>query len=180
MKYAEIKYYDIANGPGVRTTLFVSGCRHRCPECFNQMAWDFAYGEEFDEAVQKKIIDSVNTPFVAGITLLGGEPMEVENQRGLLPFLKRFREECPGKTIWCFSGFTYEQLTGKTASRCRCECTDEMLALCDVLVDGPFVKELHDITLRFRGSSNQRLIDLKKTAEEGQIIWWADAPEYQR
>ena len=170
MNYAKINKADIANGIGVRVTLFVSGCTHRCKGCFNAEAWDFNYGEQFTEQTENELLEALSPDYINGITLLGGEPFEPTNQRGLLPFLKRVKEEYPSKTIWAFSGFTFEQLTKE--SRARCEVTDEMLKLIDVLVDGQFVEELKDISLRFRGSSNQRLIDLKKTFEQGEIVLW--------
>ena len=176
MNYANIKYCDIANGPGVRTTLFVSVCTHHCKNCFNPETWNFDYGEPFTKEVEDRIIDSCRSAFVKGMTLLGGEPMEPANQRALLPFLKRFREQYPDKSVWCYTGYLYEQLNGEVEYRCRCEVTDELLSLIDVLVDGEFVQDLHDITLRFRGSSNQRLIDLKKTREAGEVMWWQDDP----
>jgi len=178
MNYGEIKYCDIANGPGVRTSLFVSGCTHHCKNCFNEITWDFNYGEPFTEEVWQKIFDSCRPGYVSGITLLGGEPMEPENQRALLPFIKEFRKRFPDKTIWCFSGYTYEQLTGKYLGRSFCEVTEELLSYFDVLVDGKYVDELHNITLRFRGSSNQRIIDMKKTAESGEITLWIDDPMF--
>ena len=178
MNYATIKYCDIANGPGVRTSLFVSGCTHHCPNCFNEVAWDFAYGEVFDAAVQQKILDSCKPGYVTGITLLGGEPMEPANQRALLPFVKAFRAMYPTKTVWCYSGYTYEQLTGAEPFRCRCEVTDELLSLFDVLVDGRFEQALYDISLRFRGSSNQRLIDLPRSLAAGSVQLWEDKPLY--
>ncbi len=178
MNYANIKHCDIANGPGVRTSLFVSGCTHHCPNCFNAVAWDFHFGQPFTWETEQSIIESCQSAYVAGLTLLGGEPMEPENQSALLPFLKRFRENCPRKTVWCYSGYTLEQLLGKEPGRCRCECTDELLSLIDVLVDGEFVQELHDITLRFRGSSNQRIIALPQTLAEGRVVFWSDEPIY--
>ncbi len=176
MKYAEIKYCDIANGVGVRTTLFVSGCLHHCKGCFNEVAWNFDYGKDFDYETENAIIDSVKPSYISGLTLLGGEPFEVKNQEGLLPFLKRFKVENPDKSIWCYSGFTYEELIGEKESRCRSSFTDEVLALIDVLVDGKFVLEEKDITLRFRGSRNQRIIDLNKTRESGKLSLWEDEP----
>ena len=172
MNYCNIKTRDIADGVGVRVTLFVSGCRNHCKNCFQPETWDFNYGEPFTKEVEDHLIEELRPDFVDGLTLLGGEPGEAENQRGLLPFLRRVRREQPEKTIWCYSGFTWEQLTGKEPSRCRCEVTDEFLSLLDVLVDGPFVEELHDITLLFRGSSNQRLIDVPKTLQAGAVTLW--------
>lgn len=178
MNYANIKTCDIANGPGVRTSLFVSGCTHHCPDCFNAVAWDFGYGEPFTDEVERRIIDSVRPAYITGLTLLGGEPMEPANQRGLLPFLRCFRAALPGKTVWCYSGYTWAQLTGQEPCRCRCGDTDALLSLLDVLVDGPYMKELHDLTLRFRGSSNQRLIDVPRSLQAGSVVLWQDVPIY--
>lgn len=172
MNYCNIKPRDIADGIGVRVTLFVSGCRNHCKNCFQPETWAFDYGEPFTREVEDHLLEELSPAFVNGLTLLGGEPGEAENQRGLVSFLRRVRQEQPDKTIWCYSGFTWEQLTGKEPSRCRCEVTDEFLSLLDVLVDGPFVEELHDITLLFRGSSNQRLIDVPKTLASGEIVLW--------
>ena len=173
MNYAAIKTCDIANGPGVRTSLFVSGCTHHCKGCFQPETWDFSYGEPFTQDVIDTILHSLEPAYVAGLTLLGGEPFEPENQRGLLPFLRLVRERLPGKTIWAFTGFTWEQLH-TDGSHPRCEVTDELLSLVDVLVDGRFVEELHDISLRFRGSSNQRIIDVPRTLSSGGITLWED------
>ena len=171
MNYAKINKNDIANGIGVRVTLFVSGCTHHCKGCFNQEAWDFNYGEPFTAAVEDELLEALSPSWINGITLLGGEPMEPSNQRVLVPFLKRVKEKYPEKTIWCFSGYTLE--TDLLAdSRARCEVTDEMLSLIDVLVDGEFVEKQKDISLRFRGSSNQRLIDLKATLRTGTVVLW--------
>ena len=177
MNYAEIKYVDIANGVGARTTLFVSGCTHRCPGCFQPETWDFAYGNEFTDEVTDSIVESLRPSYVAGLTLLGGEPMEPENQRVLVGLLERVREELPDKTIWCFTGDLLEDLLDPASSR-HCEVTDRMLACIDVLVDGPFVLALKDITLRFRGSSNQRLIDLPATLAKGEVVPWQDEAIY--
>ena len=170
MNFATIKKRDIADGPGVRVSLFVSGCTHRCEGCFNEIAWDFDYGAPFTGAVQQELLEALAPDYVQGLTLLGGEPFEPENQRALLPFLKRVREVYPQKNIWCYSGYTLEQLQGE--SRARCEVTDEMLAQLDVLVDGRFVLAKKNIRLRFRGSENQRLIDMNKTREAGEIVLW--------
>ena len=170
MNYAEIKYCDIANGEGVRVSLFVSGCTHRCKNCFNEIAWDFSYGNEFTEEVENKIIEACKPEYISGITILGGEPFEPENQPTLTKFLRRFRELLPQKNVWCYSGYTYEELIGEKKSRCFTDNTAEMLNMIDVLVDGEFVQELHSIMLKFRGSSNQRLIDLRKTREAGYIV----------
>lgn len=171
MHYGEIKACDIANGEGVRVTLFVSGCTRRCKGCFQPQTWDFDYGRPFTAETEAELLALLAPDYINGLTLLGGDPFEPENQRALLPFLRRVRQRYPHKTIWAFTGFTYESLlTG--ASRPRCEATDELLGLLDVLVDGPFVERLHDISLRFRGSSNQRLIDLNETRRAGRIVLW--------
>lgn len=178
MNYANIKYYDIANGPGVRTSLFVSGCTHRCPGCFNEVAWDFAYGQPFTKEVRNQIFASCRPDYIAGLSLLGGEPMEPANQRELLPFVRNFKALYPDKTVWCYSGYTLEQLLGQEPSRCRCEATDPLLALLDVLVDGPFLQAQYDISLRFRGSANQRLLDMPRTLAEGRPVLWQDNPVF--
>ena len=151
MNYSEIKYFDIANGEGVRTSLFVSGCRHGCPGCFNPEQWDFTAGKPFSPEVQNEILESLAPEYVDGLTLLGGEPMEPENQRALIDFVERVRETYPEKTIWCYTGDLLEDLQNPESSR-HTEVTDRLLAAIDVLVDGPFVQAHHDITLRFRGS----------------------------
>lgn len=168
MHYSTIKDCDIANGIGVRITLFVSGCTNHCKNCFQPQTWDFDFGEPFTEETEEKLLEMLKPDYINGLTLLGGEPMEPQNQRALVPFLKIVREVYPNKNIWCFTGFTYEVL--KTdGSHPRCEVTDEMLSLIDVLVDGRYVDELKDLTLQFRGSSNQRLIDMVKTRENGEV-----------
>lgn len=177
MNYAEIKYCDIANGAGVRTSLFVSGCTKQCENCFNKVAWDFAYGAPFDKAVRNKILESLAPAYISGLSVLGGEPFEPENQRGLLPFLRDVKVLYPQKSIWCYTGNVYETdllQPGKT----RCEVTDALLAQLDVLVDGPFVQAQADISLRFRGSANQRLIDLNKTRAAGHVVLWQDDPVF--
>lgn len=161
MYYSEIKNCDIANGEGIRVSLFVSGCTHKCKGCFNEIAWDFKAGEEFTREVEDKILEMMSSSYINGLTLLGGEPFEVANQRGLLPFLRRVKEKYPDKNIWCYTGYTYETDL-LSESRARCECTDEMLSYIDILVDGEFIEEKKDIRLKFRGSSNQRILDLKK------------------
>lgn len=174
MNYAEIKYCDIANGEGVRTSLFVSGCTHHCKNCFNKIAWDFNYGKEFTESVENDILKSCEPDYISGVTLLGGEPFEPENQPRLLEFLKKFKEMYPEKNVWCYSGYTYEELTGKKESRCFTEKTVDMLNLIDILVDGEYVDELHTLMIRFRGSTNQRLIDLNATRKQGEIVTLKD------
>ena len=160
MKYASIRECDIANGEGVRVTLFVSGCTHRCKGCFNPETWSFAAGEPFTEHTQDFLIEELSKPWIQGLSLLGGEPMEPENQRALMPFLRRVRSELPTKDVWCYTGCVLEDDLLKE-SRWRTEVTDEMLACIDVLVDGPFIEELKDVSLKFRGSSNQRILRLK-------------------
>lgn len=176
MNWAEIKTNDIANGEGVRTSLFVSGCRHRCKNCFNDIAWDFGYGELFTEETMEKIFDSIDHPWINGVTILGGEPFEPENQRVLVPFLVMLREKFPDKTVWCYTGFTIEQILGKSEPKSRAitDVSNEMLSLIDVLVDGPYVESLHDISLKFRGSSNQRVIDMKKSIESNKIVLYLE------
>ena len=171
MNYGEIKNCDIANGEGVRVTLFVSGCTNRCPGCFQPQTWDFSYGEPFTAETEEKLLDMLAPAYINGLTLLGGDPFEPRNQRALLPFLRRVRERYPQKNIWAFSGFTWEELHTE-GSHPRCEVTDEMLSYIDVLVDGRFVEERKDIRLRFRGSSNQRIIDVNRTLEVGEIFLW--------
>ena len=170
MNYAKINKNDIANGSGVRVTLFVSGCTHHCKGCFNQEAWDFDFGEPFTEETEKELLEALSPSYIKGLTLLGGEPMEPQNQRALVGFLEKVKEKYPKKSIWCYSGYTFEELTGE--SRARSEDTDRMLSYIDVLVDGKFVEELKDISLRFKGSSNQRIINLKATLKSGEIILW--------
>lgn len=174
MNYCELKKFDIANGHGVRTVLFVSGCTNRCKNCFQPQTWDFGYGEPFTPEVEDDIIESLKPYYVNGLTVLGGEPFEPSNQRALVPFLHRVREAVPDKTIWAFTGFTLDGELKRDGSHPRCEVTDEMLSLIDVLVDGRFVEELKDISLRFRGSSNQRVIDMNATREKGEIVLWCD------
>lgn len=170
MNYGAIKKCDIANGVGVRTELFVSGCTHHCKGCFQPETWNFDYGERYTKETEDEIIESLRPDYVDGITLLGGEPFEPENQRELVKLLRRIKKELPQKTVWSFSGFTYEELTGD--SRAVCEVTNEMLSMLDVLVDGEFVEAKRNISLRFRGSENQRLIDMNKTRKEGKIVLW--------
>ena len=160
MNYATIKKNDIANGPGIRVSLFVSGCRHRCKNCFNSEAWDFNYGKEFNDAVICEIITALKPDYVEGISLLGGEPFEPENQKGLIKLLEKVRSELPGKNVWCYTGFTFEKdlLNGS-------ENAKKLLSLIDVLVDGKFVEDLKDPSLIFRGSSNQNIIDVPKSLE---------------
>lgn len=174
MYVAEIKKFDIANGLGVRVSVFVSGCRHRCPGCFNEIAWEFDYGKEYTPDIENEIIDALRPDYIEGLSLLGGEPFEPENQPALLGLLRRVRKELPAKNVWVYSGFTLEELLGE--SRARTEYTDEMLSLIDVLVDGRFIYAEKDITLRFRGSRNQRILDIPATLKAGRpVLWDSDA-----
>lgn len=174
MNYGEIKKNDIANGEGVRTSLFVSGCRHHCKNCFNQSTWDFGFGKPFTKETADDIIESCRPSWINGLSLLGGEPFEPENQKELLQLLISFKEQLPDKTVWCYSGFTYEEITGAAESRAHTDISEKMLRLIDVLVDGRFVEEKKDISLVFRGSSNQRIIDVKKTMENNEIILYLE------
>ena len=165
MKYATIKKHDIANGPGVRVSLFVSGCNHHCKECFNAEAWDFNFGNDFTEDTITEIINALDKDYINGLSLLGGEPFEYINQQGILPLLKKVKEKFPNKTIWAYSGFTYDELL-----KMKYVETKEILNLIDVLVDGKFDEDLKDPLLYFRGSSNQRVIDILKTRKENKIV----------
>ncbi len=171
MYYGEIKNCDIANGEGVRVTLFVSGCTNRCEGCFQPQTWDFCYGQPFTKETEDKILDMLSPTYIDGLTLLGGEPFEPENQRALLPFVKRVKERYPQKNIWAFSGFTIERLWNEEPHP-RCEVTDELLSLVDVLVDGRFEKDKKNIRLRFRGSENQRILDVPKTLIQKTPVLW--------
>ncbi len=171
MNYCNIKDCDIADGPGVRVTLFVSGCTNHCEGCFQPETWNFNYGDEFTKEVEDRLLKLLEPHYIAGLTLLGGDPFEPSNQIALLPFVRRVRSTFPEKSIWAYSGFTYEELK-RDGSHPRCEATDELLGLLDVLVDGRFVEAKKDLRLRFRGSSNQRIIDIKKTIESDEIVLW--------
>lgn len=170
MNYAQIFTCDIANGPGCRTSLFVSGCTHRCKECFNEIAWDFNYGREFTQDVQDTLIKESRPSYINGFTFLGGEPMEVSNQKALRPFIERIKKELPDKDIWIYTGYTYEELMDPANKKCHGDDTDAILAMTDVLVDGEFQLEKKDLALRFRGSSNQRVIDIPATRKAGVIV----------
>ena len=171
MNYGEIKNCDIANGEGVRVSLFVSGCTHHCKNCFNAQTWDFSFGSPFTKETDDSILDLLAPGYINGLSLLGGEPFEPDNQRALLPFLKRVRAAYPDKTIWCYSGYTLESDL-LSESRARCEVTDEMLSCIDVLVDGEFIEEQKNISLAFRGSENQRVINVPKTLASGSLVWY--------
>lgn len=171
MNYAEIKTCDIANGPGVRTSLFVSGCTHRCQNCFNEIAWDFNYGEPFTKETEDYILETLKPDYIKGLTLLGGEPMEHVNQIGLLPFIRRVKEMYPQKSIWCFTGYTFE--TDILDRMCKEYVeTAELISYFDVIVDGKFVQELRNLMLKFRGSENQRIIKVQESLKEGKTILW--------
>jgi len=170
MNYATIKNCDIANGPGVRVSLFVSGCTHRCPGCFNEVAWDFDYGQPFTEETVETILDMLRPSYIKGLTLLGGEPFEPRNQADVVKLLRRIRRELPEKSIWAFSGYLFEKdmLSGRIGD------VSEYLSHLDVLVDGPFIQAKKNLSLRFRGSENQRIIDVKASLAEGRTILWDD------
>lgn len=171
MNYCNVKNCDIANGVGVRVSLFVSGCRNRCKNCFQPETWDFNYGKPFDEQTEEKLMKMLAPSYINGLTVLGGEPMEPENQRALLPFLKKVKAAYPQKTIWLYTGFTLEELRSSDC-RAHTEYTEEILKLLTVLVDGRFVEEKKNISLRFRGSENQRLIDVAATLAAGSVTLW--------
>ena len=171
MNYGEIKNCDVANGPGVRVTLFVSGCTNRCEGCFQPQTWDFAYGKPYTEETEAQLLRLLSPSYIRGLTLLGGEPFEQANQRALLPLLRRVKREMPGKDIWAFTGFTLETLL-RPENRAHCEATAEMLSLLDVLVDGPFIQAKRNLMLRFRGSENQRLLNVPASLAQGRAVAW--------
>ena len=171
MYYGEIKKCDIANGEGVRVSLFVSGCTHHCPGCFNQETWAFDYGRKYTDETQKEILDALSPSYINGLSLLGGEPFEPQNQKVLINLLKNVKALYPQKTVWCYSGYLFDRDL-LSESRARCEYTDEMLSMIDILVDGRFVETLKDIRLVFKGSTNQRIIDVSKSKGAGKIILW--------
>ena len=161
MYYGEIKKFDISNGPGVRVSLFVSGCRVHCPGCFNKCTWNFQYGNLFTEETENEINEALSKEFISGLTILGGEPFEPENQEVLAPFLLKTKRRFPQKTIWCYTGYIYDKDILSSDGKKHCAFTDQFLSCIDVLVDGPFIEELKDISLQFRGSKNQRILQLK-------------------
>lgn len=169
MNIANIKYNDIANGLGIRTTIFVSGCTNHCKGCFQPETWDFDYGEPFSEEIRDKILDSIKKDTCDGLTVLGGEPFEPSNQKDLLPFLKTVKTDCPEKTIWMYTGFLYDSLLPGGIHHVK-DITDQILSLADILVDGPFIEARKNIMLPFRGSENQRIIDLKKSTLSGSVV----------
>ena len=169
MNYAEIKYCDVANGPGVRTSLFVSGCSHHCPGCFNEIAWDFNYGKPFTQDTIDSIIESLKPDYIQGLTLLGGEPFEYSNQKGLLPLVRQVREVLPQKDIWCFTGFLFDKDIIENMCK-KWKETNELLSYIDVLVDGRSVEELKNLNLKYKGSENQRTILVNESLKSGNVI----------
>lgn len=170
MNYANIKNCDIANGPGVRVSLFVSGCTHHCPGCFNAVAWDFDYGQPFTQQTIDQILEMLRPGYIRGLTLLGGEPFEPQNQGAIVELLRQVKAQMPEKSIWAFSGYLFDRdiLSGRLGD------TREYLSYLDVLVDGPFIEAKKNLSLRFRGSENQRLIDVKKSLAAGEVVLWED------
>lgn len=169
MNYADIKKIDVANGEGVRVSVFVSGCNHHCKGCFNQCAWDFNYGKKFTEKEEQQIIDYMNHDYISGLSLLGGEPLEPKNQEGLLPLVKKVKEKFPDKNIWCYTGFDFEKDVVEKMAKNN-ETTRELLKYIDIIVDGKFEEDKKDLKLQFRGSSNQKIVDVKKSLQTGQIV----------
>lgn len=171
MYYGNIKEYDVADGPGVRVSLFVSGCTNRCKGCFNKQTWNFCYGKKYTKETEEFILNALAKPYIQGLTLLGGEPFELENQKVLVELLSKAKERFPQKNYWSYTGFIYERdlLWG---ARRHGPFTDKMLDLLDVLVDGPFMWQRKNISLVYRGSENQRLIDLKRTRKEKHVVLW--------
>ncbi|OKZ73692.1 MAG: anaerobic ribonucleoside-triphosphate reductase activating protein [Clostridium sp. 26_22] len=169
MNYADIKKIDVANGEGVRVSVFVSGCNHHCKGCFNQCAWDFNYGKKFTEKEEQQIIDYMNHDYISGLSLLGGEPLEPRNQEGLLPLVKKVKEKFPNKDIWCYTGFDFEKDVVEKMAKNN-ETTRELLKYIDIIVDGKFEEDKKDLKLQFRGSSNQKIVDVKKSLQTGQIV----------
>lgn len=172
MNYSEIKNYDIANGPGVRVTLFVSGCTHHCEGCFNEVTWDFDYGNPFNESVQEEILADLSPDYIAGLTLLGGEPLEYANWQALLPFIRRVKEKYPQKDIWCYTGYRFEEDVLYKFCK-QWDKMKEFLSCIDVIVDGEFILEQKDISLQFRGSANQRIILVQESLQSGETVLWA-------
>lgn len=180
MNYATIKKNDVANGPGIRVSLFVSGCRHGCRDCFNREAWPFDYGAEFDRARIDEVLDACDRGFIDGLSILGGEPFEPENQAGVLELVREFRERFPDKNVWCYTGFIFDRELMSGESRARTPYTEELVKNIDFLVDGRYDADERDLTLRFRGSRNQRIIDVKATLAGGDIhtpVLWDDSTD---
>ena len=172
MYYAEIKNFDVANGPGIRVSLFVSGCPHACPGCFNEIAWNYAYGEKYTEEVEEKVLTALSKPEIQGLSLLGGEPLYPANLRAILQLLRKMKERLPKKDIWCYSGYTYEELLSREGE--EKEELDELFSYLTVLVDGRFIEAEKDITLLFRGSKNQRLILVEESRRRGEIVLYRE------
>lgn len=170
MNYAAVKKTDIANGTGVRVSLFVSGCTHHCKGCFNEETWDFSYGKPFTQETQSEIIEALKPSYIAGLTLIGGEPLEPSNQRGLVEFVRTVKQLYPEKNIWCYTGYTFEKDLLAPDGRAHCEVTDELLSMLDILVDGEFVLDKKNITLKFRGSENQRIILVRESLDKGETV----------
>ena len=169
MNYADIKRVDVANGEGVRVSVFVSGCNHHCKGCFNRCAWDFNYGNKFTQEQIDQVINYLNHDYISGLSLLGGEPLEKQNQEGLLPLIKKVKETFPNKNIWCYTGYDFEKdVVGEMAK--KSDTTKELLKYIDVMVDGKFEEEKKDLSLRFRGSSNQRIIDVQESLKEHKAV----------
>ena len=168
MYYAEIKNFDVANGPGIRVSLFVSGCPHACPGCFNEIAWNYAYGEKYTEEVEEKVLTALSKPEIQGLSLLGGEPLYPANLRAILQLLRKMKERLPKKDIWCYSGYTYEELLSREGEEKK--ELDELFSYLTVLVDGRFIEAEKDITLLFRGSKNQRLILVEESRRRGEVV----------
>ena len=170
MNYGQVYYNDVANGVGCRTAFFVSGCTHHCEGCFNEMTWDFNYGEPYTKEVEDDLVESLKPGYIDGLTILGGEPMEIVNQKEIRPLMERIKKEVPRATIWIYSGYLWEELTDPNNKRCHGEDTDAILSMTDVLVDGEFMQDKRNLMLRFRGSENQRIIDVPATLSKGEIV----------
>ncbi len=170
LNFGQIYYNDVANGIGCRTALFVSGCTHHCKGCFNEVTWDFNYGNPFTKDVEDEIVESLKPAYIDGLTILGGEPMEIVNQKHIRPLIEKIKKEVPKATIWIYSGYTWDELTDPNNKRCHSEDTDAILGMIDVLVDGEFMMDKRNLMLRFRGSENQRVIDVKETLNKGEIV----------
>ncbi|MCI8392532.1 MAG: anaerobic ribonucleoside-triphosphate reductase activating protein [Clostridia bacterium] len=171
MHYATIKKCDVANGPGVRVSLFVSGCSHHCKGCFNQEAWDYNYGNEFTNKEEDEIMEALKPDYIKGLSLLGGEPLDIKNQEGLLPVVKKAKELYPDKPIWCYTGYLFDKQVMENMAKTN-DTTNELLKYIDYVVDGQFVESLRNPSLQFRGSSNQRIIDVQKTLENHEVTLW--------
>ena len=171
MRFAQIRKTDIANGEGIRVSLYVQGCHRHCPNCFNPETWDFNGGEVFDDEIENILIELINQPHIVGLTILGGEPLEPENRKDISTLLKKDKQHCQNKTIWLYSSYLYEEIE---------EFDEEILSYIDILVDGPFIDELKDRKLRFRGSSNQRIIDVQLTLKKQEIILYSGSRYYNK